>query len=306
MKRHTRLVCVFVFLCVMFGGCTKRGRIDEGSCELHISLMENPRVFEFLTEKQQEDLAVNVELVNISTEERYTIKLSYKDDFEAVAKLNPGNYRVSYCGHSLNNIMEFKVDSEEKEVELSNNVENAAIHLHITDLDEFMQRFLRNQTSQEILQLDKFSGQVQLEGQIINVADILNYVNLSHNNMIAAYGKVELTDTDKKVRVSLVNTTSQAAEWNQCKVTKVTFLKNNVVLGGGVRFGDPAEAVSHKNNGVYGLPDKFSGSILLGVAYDDTYAIYNDEQSGDKITICYGTGANEVREITYELAVFDN
>ena len=289
-------------------GCSKEGRLDEGECKCSISFVEIPKELTMLEENLQEHFAVNVTLKNITNEKFYHITLTQDNSFEQEISLHPGVYQV-YSVHASNaGNIGLSLASREDNVTLEPDT-HSLVHIYVENPEDFTQHWMSVQPMPEMILAEQFDGLIQLNRKVLNLrtdsAALIAELNLSHEGQVAPYSKIEVSDAEKGVTLTLQNQTSSPAEWRDCTVVGLYVYKNNVVFPQGVTLGMAPEKVCNGDKGLYGEPDSFTGSLLYGLGFDDTSAIYNDPDSGDKLTINLGSNNSAIRSIRYELAQFD-
>jgi len=280
----------------------KKGKLDEGNCYLKVQLDKLPEEFHMLGSNIQEQLTFHITLENITTEKSYCFELNQNNQFKQTASLNPGIYRVLSCYVSPLALTNMEIKAGEHQVELRADKE-AVLPVLIQNQEEFADWVWGMQPVREIAQLDKFSRKVQWDGQVIELARIIDYVEFNYDHSVQPYKKITL-NSDEGVEVTLQNQTDKELSWRECSVIKVTFYKDNVIFGKGVRNGMAVSEVMHKEKGLYGIPDSMSGTVLMGMDYAETRAIYQDAISGDKLTIKIPPSGDFISGFIYEFAVF--
>ena len=130
-------------------------------------------------------------------------------------------------------------------------------------------------------------------------------LGLTYDKEVRAYEKIEVSNTDMGITLTLQNKKDTPVNWKDCSVIAINVTKNNAVFPQGVTLGMAPSTVCHEDEGSYGAPDKLTGSVLLGWHLDNTYAVYHDPGTGDKLTIDLGVNNEQVKGIRYELAVFE-
>ncbi len=304
MKKRYRVNSAAIFLLVLFlTGCGKAGRLDEGNCPCVVRLQDIPREFKMLEENLQEQLEISVTLENITTERQYRFELNTENGFQQNASLNPGIYKVYYCSGSpyfLN--MDIAAVQEDLEVGLDRENE---ITVYIQNETAFSDLVWDMQPIREVMQSDKFSRQIQWGGQMIDLENILNYIEFSSDQTVRGYDQITLFNQEACVRVTLQNQTAQEASWKDCELIKVQFERPNVIFGQGAKVGMPVREIVHAREGIYGTPDSLTGSILFAAGVDGVGIVYYDDASGDRLTLESGHDGKDIYRITYELAIYE-
>ena len=298
-----------LFLIPAFAGCGKTGKLDEGSCECVITMTDLPKEFSMLENNIREHFEVNVTLKNITTEKLYHIKLTEKEDFSQTIHLHPGTYQVFSVSSNQSSNAGLTLEANVEDVVLQEE-SPATIQVRIADTAAFTEHWMSVQPMPEILLAEKFDALVQIDRQVFDLraednSDLISRLDLKYDKEVPAYGKVELSDSEKGITLTLQNPGSSPADWRNCNVIGIYVTKNNAVFPHGVTLGMAPSAVCHETDGLYGAPDKLTGSLLLGWQLDDTYAVYNDPSSGDKLTLDLGPDNTQIRGIRYELALFE-
>lgn len=300
-----------MFLVLALAGCTKTGKLNEGNCKCSISFVDIPRELTLLEENVQSNFAIRLTLKNISNEKLYYITLNKDNDFSKEISLHPGIYQVYslYTSEAYNTQLSVTTDAES--IELKEDAP-AILRVYVDNPDEFTAHWMAVQPMPEMLLADKFDGLIQVNRRIFNLRDtdsseLISQFDLNYDKdrSVPAYKKIEVKDSEAGVTLIMQNQTDNARDWRSCTVVGILVTKNNVVFPQGVTLGMAPSAVCHDKTGLYGAPDTFSGSLLYGLQLDETYAIYNDPESGDRITIDLGSGDSSIRSIRYELAQYE-
>ena len=306
--KHLLPVLVTVLALGTLTGCSKEGKLDEGECKCVVSFVDIPKELSMLEENLQENFAVSVTLKNISNEKLYRIVLNEDNDFKKEVSLNPGVYQVYGVNASNSNNIGLTLVADKESVTLAADMP-VAIRVEVEDTEAFTQHWMSVQPMPEMILAEKFDGIIQLNRKVFNLhtdsSAIISELNLSHEGQVAAYDKIEVSDADMGITLTLQNQTDTPVDWRSCTVAGIYVYKNNVVFPQGVTLGMAPQAVCNAEEGHYGKPDSFTGSLLYGMGFDDTSAIYHDPESGDKLTINLGSGDSSIRSIRYELALFE-
>lgn len=308
-KRLLPLLLGSLVLTLALTGCGKDGKLDEGDCKCTISFVDIPRELSMLEENVQKNFSVNLTLKNITNEKLYHITLDQDNSFKKEISLHPGVYSVytPYASQSGNTGISMAANVQS--VELSAD-KTAEIQVFVDNSEEFTQHWMSVQPMPEMILADKFDGHIQINRKIVdlradNASELISQLNVTYDNQVPAYGKIEVSDGEMGVRLTLQNQSDTAADWHSCKLIGIYVFKNNVVFPQGVTLGMSPETVCHNADGLYGEPDSFTGSLLYGWGFDDTRAIYRDAKTGDKITVNLGPGNSSIRSIQYDLAQFE-
>ena len=304
MKKRYRVNGAAIFILALFLiGCGKAGRLDEGNCPCVVRLQDIPREFKMLEENLQEQLEISVTLENITTERQYRFELNTENGFQQNASLNPGIYKVNYCSGSPY-FLNMDIAAVQADLEVGLDRENE-ITVYIQNETAFSDLVWDMQPIREVMQSDKFSRQIQWGGQMIDLENILDYIEFSSDQTVRGYDQITLFNQEACVRVTLQNQTAQEASWKECELIKVQFERPNVIFGQGAKVGMPVREIVHAREGIYGTPDSLTGSILFAAGVDAVGIVYYDEASGDRLTLESGHDGKEIYRITYELAIYE-
>lgn len=312
-KLTTAFSCLFLLFsafCMLLcmTGCSKEGRLDEGDSICSITFEDVPKELSMLENNLQENFFIKVTLKNISNDRLYNIILNEANTYQKEISLHEGVYQVYgvYANNASN--IGILLDAREESVTLSPDT-FASVHVYVKNKEDFTAHWMSVQPMPEMILASPFDGLIQLNRKILNLRTdsiaLINELDLSYDDKVAPYEKIELTDSNKGITLTLQNQTDSAADWKNCKVVGLYAYKNNVVFPQGVTLGMAPEKVCHKETGLYGEPNAFTGSLLYGMGFDDTSVIYNDPVSGDKITVNLGAQGSYIRGIRYELALFE-
>ncbi len=290
-------------------GCGKTGRLDEGDCKCTVSFVNIPREFSMLEENVKKHFTIHLTLQNINTEKTYAVDLDEANSFRKELSLHPGVYKINYVYSSQASNTGISLSANVDNVELSKETP-AEIHISVDNPEEFTKHWMSVQPMPEMILADKFDGHIQINRTIVdlraeNASNLISQLDLTYENQVPAYGKIQLTDSEMGVRLTLQNQSNTPADWHTCKLVELYVYKNNVVFPQGVTLGMAPDKICHKTEGLYGEPDSFTGSLLYGWSFDDTFAVYHDEATGDKITLNLGGSNTFVESIQYEPALFE-
>lgn len=295
-------LCLFPIL--LLTACGNQGKLDEGDCRCKVYFTDIPREFTMLDENLREDFEIHVTLENLTTEKAYRITLDQENDYSLTAKLHPGVYKVAYIYASMQNFTAISVSSKIKQIELTRDNETE-IPIFVDNKAEFTKHWMAVQPMPEMILADKYSGLIQINRKVISIAHILPELSISDTSQVNPQEKIQLTDTERGIVVTVQNRTDKTQSWQNCDVLGIRVNKNTVVFPDGVTLGMAPEKVCHNAKGLYGEPSRLSGSILYGWDFDTTSAIYLDSISGNKITIGISSDGSRIYYISYELAVFE-
>lgn len=283
-------------------GCGKDAL--AGECKCRVSLQNVPKELEMLEDNLLEQFQIVVSLENIYSEKSVKAELSAENDFCEELKLQPGTYVLEYCYAGPDSLVPLEVEANIEKLELTKD-NPVQIGVTITNREEFADWAWENAVSREVLATGAFSHKVQFEGQLIDVTKITDYVEFVSDKQVRGYEKATLSNTEKGVTIVVLNENEAAADWQDCKLVKVTFGKNNIIWGQGAFVGMEVKEAVHVKEGLYGEPYDMSGTVLAGLDYAATYVSYLDEKSGDKLTLKLRPDGEYISEISYELEVFE-
>lgn len=301
-KKHWIFIVLFTTVLLM-AGCGKEGRLDEGDCPVEVRLAGLPTGYAELTKDQKEKIEVKLQLENETNGKRYSFRLNEDNHFSQEASLKPGTYRVIYCYISGNGAVKMEGEASVESTVISTDTINI-ISVSVTNEAKFNRWVTQMRPDTGILRAGQFSRTVQFEGEIINLEDILDYVDFTYDQKIRARDEAVIHDSERGVYVTLYNDTKESVSWKKCKVIGVRFTKDNVIFGKGARVKMPAEEILHAKDGIYGTPDSLKGCVLIGAEYDDFDAIYHDNILGDRMTVKVDSFGEYITEISYDFDVF--
>lgn len=299
-KKHRIFIVLFTTVLLM-AGCGREGRLDEGDCPVEIRLAGLPTGYSELTKDQKEMIEVNLQLENEDSGKRYTFRLNEDNHFSQDASLKPGTYRVTYCDISGNGAVKMEGEASVKSTVITTDTINI-ISVNVINEAEFNRWVTQMRPDTGILRAEQFSRTVQFEGEIINLEDILDYLDFTYDRKIRARDEAVIHDRERGVYVTLYNDTKESASWKKCKVIGVRFTKDNVLFGKGARVRMPAEEILHAKDGIYGTPDSLKGCVLIGTEYGGFDAIYHDIISGDRMTVKVDDSGEYITEISYDFS----
>ncbi len=302
-KLRTCLFLLFPLL-LCLAGCGKQGKLDEGDCPGVITFSNIPKEFSLLDENLQKEYQVRVTLKNLTTEKKYDVTLSQKNDFKKTVSLHPGKYSVSAYA-SLDSLVHLQVKATEEIVTFDRGVE-ANVVVVPENSEEFSNHWMQTHPQAEILTADKFSRLIQVNRKIMTIKDIVTELDLSDmDKVLEGSQKTTLSDNERGVSITLQNPMSTPQPLSKCNVISLSVTKNTVVFPDGVTLGLAPDKVCHRQTGLYGEPTRFEGMYLFGWGLDETKAVYLDPISGDRITIEFSADGDSVKRITYDLEVFE-
>ncbi len=309
-RRILPVLAASLAIALSLTGCGKTGKLDEGNCKCSISFTDIPKELSMLEENVLQNFEINVTLKNVINEKMYYINLTQDNDFSQEISLNPGVYQVCSVSSTQSSNTGISMAADAESIELSED-DSAALHVYVDNREEFTKHWMSVQPMPEMLLADKFDGLIQINRQVIDLraddaTQLISQLDVSHDSPVSAYQKITLTDYEMGVEITLQNMDSEAADWQDCKLVEIYVFKNNVVFPQGVTLGMAPKNVCDISDGLYGEPDQFTGSLLYGWGFDDTCAVYQDPESGDKLTIDLNAGGSSVRNIRYQLAQYED
>lgn len=278
-------------------------KLTEGDCP-GVVAFDIPEEFALLGSEFMDDFYIELDLRNSTTKQLYEITLDKDNDFRQELSLNPGTYEVrgTWVYSGLYYVYYADVDVSAESMTFASD-QHAVLTLSLSDIEAFIQHRMEAQPVPEILQADKFSGMIQINRRVIPIQDILQELTLENNlgeDTLDPSMSVTLYDNEKRVRVTLQNTTESPLHWSSCTVTSIFVWGDTVLFPKGVSAGLETDKVCHQTTGIYGEPTEFTGTILFGWSFDETYAVYFDPETGNRITL--NTGSS-IHSITYELGI---
>lgn len=306
-----RILPSLLLLAALFSlaGCGKTGKLNEGDCKGIISFTDIPKEFHMLEQNLKENFEIHVTLKNMVNEKQYEISLNSKNDYKQEVSLHPGTYQVYmvYASQAANTGISIAADSEKMEFTKEG---IATLHVSIDNPEEFTRHWMSVQPMPEMLLAEPFDGLIQINRQIFDLraedsSPLLSQLDISFENTVAPFKQVTLTDSNLGITVTLLNDSEEEADWKNCRLIEIYVTKNNAVFPQGVTLGMAIKDVCNKSTGLYGEPDSFTGSLLYGWNFDNTSAVYRDEESGDEMTISLGSGSG-INNIRYRLQQFED
>jgi len=290
---------------LLLSGCTQYGKLNEGDCKGVISFADvTNKTFTLMDEELREQVKITVRLKNITTEKEYRIQLDQSNDYKQAVSLHPGTYRIVSAVASNSGRTGVKVKATAETLEFAPGNEQR-LDIVLEDPEALKEYWANTQPLPEILLADKYSGMIQINRKVIPVKDILSELSLSGEQTVAAYQKETVRDGDLGITVTVQNRTDSPLAFDQCDVIGITVTANTVVFPDGVSIGASTDKVCHKVTGLYGEPTAFRGSTLFGWDIDETYAVYSDPATGNRITLAFGNMGKYIKSVQYELAVFE-
>lgn len=299
--RKISLLLMGLLLMMGMSACTNKP-VESGS-ECIIELIGVPKEMDMLSDNIRENFYVRVSLQNIYTEKRTSVELYEADDFKTSLKLQPGTYRVEYCSVARKQLLPMEVKETTDTVEVFQD-KTAKLMVKVENPEEVSDWIWNQQGKREVIDAGAFSHTIQFCGEIIDLKDILNYIEIDAEQPVKAYEKQVLTGTNG-VSITVLNETGEPAKWQDCTLKKVRFGTSNVIWGQGAYPGMSVKDVMHVQEGLYGKPTKMTGTVLVGTGYGDTMASWLDEKSGDKLTLEISSDGKMIDSIEYEFAVFE-
>ena len=297
--------CLIALLPILLlSGCTQYGKLNEGDCKGIIAFTDIPKTFSLMDEDLKDQVKIIVRLRNLTTEKEYRITLDKSNDYKQEVSFHPGTYQVLFAVASNSDKTGVTVKPTAESLEFTPNQETR-LDIVVEDEAELEEYWSNAQPLPEILLADKYSGMIQINRKVISIKDILSELNLSGEQTVASYKKETVKDNDLGITVTVQNRTNAPLSFDQCEVIGISVTANTVVFPDGVAIGSSTEKVCHRTTGLYGEPTAFRGSVLFGWDIDDTYAVYRDPATGNRITLALGNNGKYIKSIQYELAVFE-
>lgn len=285
-------------------GCTKTGKLDEGECKCNVSFTNIPQELTMLEDNLQENFAVNVTLKNRNTNTIYKITLSEDNSFKEQISLKPGEYHVESVETSQAFNTGFTLAAMEESVTLAPDT-LCSINIYVEDKGELTEHWMSIQPMPEITLAEKFDGLIQFNRQIIDLrtdsATLLSQLNIAYDGKISPKDKKKVSDDDLGITVVVQNQTDSKTTIENCQIVELYVYKNNVVFPQGVTLGMSPQDICNSETGIYGTPDSFTGSLLYGLDFDSTSAVYKESETGDKLTITLDPNGSAIQGIRYEL-----
>lgn len=303
MKKLRKLI-LFLLPLLLLSGCTQYGKLDEGECSGVVAFTNIPKTFTMLDEELQSQVRISVRLRNITTEKEYRVTLNRENEYKQEMKLHPGVYQVVYAVATNSDYTGLTVKATSETMEFVNGQE-ARLDIVVKDEEAFTNRWIDSQPLPEIRLADKYSGMIQIDRKIISIRDVMPELSFSREKTLNAYQKESFTDTEKGITVTVQNKTGEPLFFTDCEVVGITVTKNNVLFPEGVTVGASTSKICHRQTGLYGEPSHFKGMALFGFGLEDTYAVYQDPATGNRITFTFDNHGDHIDTIQYELGMYE-
>lgn len=320
MKKWLYGLALIIFLVTTLAGCKKYiGDLDEGDAPVSVKVKALPSNMDILPDSLSTKLDISLTLTNVATEKMYFIHANGENGFVGKATLKPGTYRVSEAHNSSKELFDFTPKTNVSNVKLTREKETV-IEVEITDLPKLEAQIVKTLPTEEIKNADLFSRKIQMQGKVFLINDILK------EDISAFKGKTEVTGigvsvkngldstvevgatatiTGNGIEATVYNDKEEKQKLRNCKIMRISFGKDIAILGGGLRIGLNAGDITDPEKGLLGVPDKCSGSFMLGWDMDKTSIIYLDENNGDKLVISLGSHDYYARYMEYSLELYE-
>ena len=307
MKRQSRMLSrffLFLFPLLLLSACGNSGKLNEGDCKGVISFTDIPKSFFMLDEELQKQFEIRVTLENITTEKKYHITLDKENDYKQELSLHPGVYRVMTAHAKNSDIIGLTVTASAENMTFTTDQE-ARLDILVKDVDAFTEHWMEMQPLPEIRLAEMYSGMIQINRKVIPMQDIVSELKFSNEKTLNAYEKADFEDSQMGIVVTLQNKTNSPLFFEECEVIGIKVTKNTVIFPEGVAIGTAAKSVCHQKEGIYGEPTSFKGSALFGMGIDESYAVYTDSNTGNRITFGFDSSGEHITSMQYELGVFE-
>lgn len=318
MRKFKKAVWFVIMLLIisLLGGCSNKKGLAIKRAECRIYLKELPKGYEMLNKAIKDNIEIFLILRSVTNNKEHWISLTDKKNFEEVIRLNPGTYDLVLCklyvkGFSnidiKTNILFLEAYTDIEKVTLSRE-ETFEVPVFIKDSPIFTETIKNSTVRDEILSLDIFSRKVQYNGEIIDLKNIRQIMTFTPKEKkdVKSYKAASIPAVeDPRVRMIVQNQTNNTCDISECTFIGVTFIGNNVVFPGGIVLGMDISEISHAKKGILGTPDYFIGSPVIGGAISDTWAVYVDDISGDRITFIINADKTFVSVIKYEFERYE-
>lgn len=306
MKKTRSYLFLLLALLLCLAGCEKKGKLNEGDCPGVVTFAGLPKEFSLLDENLQKEYGIKVTLTNLTTERTYDVTLNQDNDFKQPLSLHPGKYSVKVYS-TMENLVHLPVKvAQDSEIVTFDRGLEASVVILPENVEEFTRHWMETHPEAEILSADKFSSLVQINRKVMPIKDVITELDLSDmDKTLEASQKATLSDQEHGISITLQNQASTPQPLSKCEVISLSVTKNTVVFPDGVTLGSSPDRVCHRVTGLYGEPTRIEGMFLYGWDLDETKAVYLDPISGDKITITIAGDGSSIRQITYDLKVFE-
>lgn len=311
-KNGVALLILFLFTASFsMSGCSPvlHGNTEVGDCTLNVAFLNvltsgGPCTFMGIEEDIRDKVEIEVTLQNIVTERKYIVNLSKDNSYMYTAKLFPGTYRILDISSSMNEYTGMHVSASVEVLELTRGVPQN-LSIAIDNEDEFALFQSNLLASDDIVMSSKFSRKIMIDGNMLDIQDVLSYLNMQSSEMVKPYAKSEIKNDDKGIEIIVLNDSSSSRNATECRVIGIHISKSTVLLPGGITLGMNADTICNKNIGIYGEPTGFEGIAMYGQGLGNLKAIYLDAESGDKIGLEIDSEQGFITGMTYELEVYE-
>ena len=307
MKKLPRILTrffLFLFPLLLLSGCGNTGKLNEGECKGVVAFTDIPKTFFMLDEELQKQFEIRVTLENITTEKRYRITLNQENDYKQELSLHPGVYRVMTAHAKDSDNIGLTVTASAESMTFTTDQE-ARLDILVKDVDAFTEHWMEMQPLPEIRLAEMYSGMIQINRKIISLKDIVPELDFSNEKTLNPYEKADFEDSRMGITVTLQNKTDSALFFEDCEVIGIKVTKNTVIFPEGVTIGTATSSVCHQKDGIYGEPTSFKGAALFGMGIDESYAVYVDSNTGNRITFGFDGSGEHIASMQYELGVFE-
>ena len=295
-----------ILLCVAISGCVTDGDTYRYGAICTVYLENLPQEYDLLPGPLRENIEIIVTLRNISSDRDYKFRLTESTDFRYEQALLPGIYSINtYVSQYPRNL--FNVENTFDLLTIEAHTQTS-LPLIITNASEFSSTVKENQPGEAILNMDMFSGCVQLDGQVVNIREIqafLLFGDTTYNTLRPLETRLLQSTSHPDVTLIMQNQTHDSIPTEQATLTGVQFSGINAVLPQGVGVGMSFSDIAHAESGVYKTPSYILGTPFIGIGYDTATLVFLDYRSGDRISVFVDANDSFARHITYEFAKYE-
>lgn len=298
-------ITILAIMLLVLTGCSSKG-VKDGRSGCEIYLEELPSEFYMLNENIQDELEISVNLKSMATDKKYKAILTKESGFRKEIKLNPGKYSVEFTYSNSSWATGIMAETEVEFIVLGDG-EISQLPIKIRNIDDFKEGMIINKPSDEIKSLELFERVFQINGEIIDLNNILEYAELSvKQNQMIRPKETEIISTINGIGMTIIfqNQTSESIPVEGASIIGFEILNNNVVIPKGIMIGTEIEKIVNKTDGLLGTPNYIIGTPFVDFGVDGAALVYLDYDSGDRFTFEYDVN-NYVKSIKYEFEKYE-
>lgn len=292
--------------CLMVSGCAGRSDDAQWGAVCDVYLENLPAAYGELPPAIRENTRIMLFAASAYLDKRYSIELTEANGYHQRVFMLPGSYSISEVFVSNHALIPLSATAQEREIILEKDQETRlAVSLEEPSL--LAQSIQLSRPTQEIIEAEPFSRQIQYDGTILDLRCIRETIRLDASEegqeKLGVGETCELSTPDHSgVRLTVKNTTGAMIAASEASVIGIRFTKNNAVFPGGITVGAPLKSIVNAKTGRLGTPTYCTGSPLIG--FNRCTLVYLDQNSGDRLSIEIGGARPAVTSIFYEFEVY--